>query len=293
MRSVVRFVLVTLAFSSFALAEGARGRFEEPVPVPELSVSFDRVLPQVQAALEQRWAMVASGKSEPAFLFPIVGTLAGGGGTFFKTEATIVNLSDRVQNVAIFWFPVGGGSANCNRPGVALAMAAHTWYVWSDLVGTVFQTQGLGGAAVVALDSFGAVDGAAAIDGFARIWTPVPGFQGTASQSFSAESLNPRPGPQTAYGLRHDADFRSNIGIFNYGQSTRAFDVILTGVNGQAATSLSVDGCSLVLSAVPEGDYGPMELVMTARDGGASWYGFGSTVDNDSGDNWSSVARTK
>lgn len=293
MRSAVTFVLVILALSPFALAEGPRGRFEEPVLVPELSIPFDGVRAGIEAALEQRSALVATGKSEPAFIFPIVGTVPGGGGTYFRTEATLVNLSDRAQNVAVYWFPVGGGSANCSRPGVTFAMAANTWYVWSDFVTSVFQTQGLGGAAVVAFDNFGEVDATAAIDGFARIWTPVPGFQGTASQSFSAESLNVKPGAQTAYGLRHDAGFRSNVGIFNYAASARTFDIQLTGVNSSAPMTLPIDACSLVLAAVPDRNYGAMELYITARDGGALWYGFGSSVDNLSGDNWSSVVRPK
>lgn len=293
MRRLVLVLGVSLVLASPASGEGSRGRFEEPIPVSGMSVPFDQLRGGIEAALGQRRAMVATGESEPAYIFPIIGTVPGGGGTFFKTEATIVNLSNRVQFVAFYWFPVGGGTANCNRQGELFEMGPNTWYVWSDFVTSVFHTTGLGGAAVVAIDNFGQVDGAAALDGFARIWTPVAGFQGTASQSFHAESLNVKPGAQTAYGLRHDSGFRSNVGIFNYANSARTFDVILNGLNAQAPMTFNVDGCSLVLAPVPNANYGAMELYITARDGGAFWYGFGSSVDNLSGDNWSSVVRPK
>jgi hypothetical protein len=49
--------------------------------------------------------------------------------------------------------------------------------------------------------------------------------------------------------------------------------------------------CSLILQAIPAGIFGNLILQITPRDGGSAWYGFGSSVDNVSGDNWSSITR--
>ena len=47
----------------------------------------------------------------------------------------------------------------------------------------------------------------------------------------------------------------------------------------------------MALTNVPGGVYGIFELSMSARDGRALWYGFGSSNDNVTGDSWSSVPR--
>lgn len=290
MKPIAAFLLIAL-FSVEASSQSFTGRrYAPPTPLPEIGSTFSEI---VQTATERRQhrvaPLVASGDTEPVFIFPVVGSLAGGGGLYFKTESTIVNAVNRSQDILLFWFPVGGGSANCTRSAKRFRMDANTWYLWADFVGQVFGTAGLGAAAVVAVDSAGNPDVNARIDGFSRIWTPIPGFGGTASQSFSAESFNITTGGQFAVGLRHDEAFRTNVGIFNYDTIGRTFDVYVTGLRGQTSYSMSVDACSLVMNSVPPGIYGGLELDVTARDGRALWYGFGSSVDNVSGDNWSSV----
>jgi hypothetical protein len=232
---------------------------------------------------------VSSGRTEPALLFPVVGSVAGGGGLFFRTEIILVNTTNRAQNLVIFWFPVTETN-NCTRPGFTFTMNPTGIYVWPDFVSQALNTSGLGSVVIFAVNASGQLDTTARIDGFSRIWTPVPNFVGTISQSFDAQSINVTPGQQSAYGLRQDSLFRMNIGIFNYDSTVRTFDVIFNGLSGSGSTALSVNPCSMVLSPAPAGNFGAGQLRIQPRDNRPLWYGFGSSVDNLSGDNWSSVA---
>ena len=234
--------------------------------------------------------MVAWGDYEPIFIFPLVGSTAGGGGTFFHTATMITNHRSVSQDVQLYWFPVGGGSSNCTRPSVRFHMDAATWYYWPDLAAQVLNAAGLGAVVVAAVDSNGNLDPNGVIDGFSRIWTFIPGGSGSVSQSFVSESLNLDQGLQNAYGLEQDSAFRTNVGIFNYDLVQRTFYVHVSGANGSGDATFTVDACNVVLGSAPAGSYGPMAVFLRAADGRGLWYGFASSVDNLSGASWSSVA---
>jgi hypothetical protein len=292
LRVGVLFVCVLLLVSSVVYSEDLSGlRYAEPTKLAPNSLTFPQLLDQFRngGGHSRARTTVASGDFEPLFIFPLVGSTAGGGGTFFHTASTIANHSNQPQTVELFWFPIGGGAANCNRSPIAFHMDARSWYYWPDFVSQVLGASGLGGVAVVAVDSFGNVDENAVIDGFSRIWTLIPGSSGSVSQSFVSESVNLDAGSQNAYGLEQDTGFRTNIGIFNYDVVPRTFNANISGQNGSTSASMVVDACTVSLGPGPAGNFGVMALNLSAADGHGLWYGFGSSVDNASGASWSSV----
>ena len=295
MRLGVRVLCVCVLFllSSVAYSEDLSGlHYAKPTRLAPNGTTFPQLLDQFRNAggHSRSRTMVAWGDFEPIFIFPLVGSTAGGGGTFFHTASTIANHANRPQNVELFWFPIGGGAANCNRSAINFHMEAKTWYYWADFVAQEIGASGLGGVAVVAVDNFGNIDTSALIDGFSRIWTFIPGSSGSVSQSFVAESVNLDAGAQNAYGLEQDAGFRTNIGIFNYDIVPRTFNASISGQNGSTSASMDVDACTVSLGPGPAGNFGVMAITLSTADGRGLWYGFGSSVDNVSGASWSSVA---
>ncbi len=241
----------------------------------------------------EKQANLSSEVSDSIFVFPVVGNAPGSRGTYFRSETTIVNNVNRPQDVLLFYFPQNGGPGNCNLPGKKIRLDSFQWVVWSDFVGTVFGQTGLGSVIVFGVNGANNLDTSSSLDGMSRIYTPQPGTNGQVSQSFPGVVINTSTGTRLyGYGLRQDADFRTNIGILNYDairQLRRTFDVIINGIDGSSHFTVDVDPCNLAFFAAPVGTYGIFELSAFATDGGALWYGFGSSNDNNTGDNWSAI----
>ena len=237
---------------------------------------------------------VATELPDSAFIIAVAGNTPGNGGTHFRSEVTVVNNRNIPQRIEFFYMPAGVGCAGIRS--AAFTFEPNYWFTWFDFVTDVFNVTGIGSIVAFAVDERGNYDSNGNIDGFARIWTPVPGFRGTASQSFPPVTFSPYPYGQGAMGLRQDANFRTNLAILNYlpdnPNMSRVFDVWVGGATGLVREyTVSVPPCSLVLQGIPSGDYGPLYLWAEPRDAFGGWYGFGSTVDNLSGDNWSSAMR--
>lgn len=285
--------LLWIALCSTALAETTIGkRFAEPAIVP---IASDPVAMYRQATGPR--GSVASERADDAFLFAVVGSSPGAQGTYFRSEVTLVNNdTTSAQYVVAYYFPAAPGGGSCTGvQAQQIRMDANTFYVWPDFVNSVFHATGLGSVVVFGTDSAGNFDSTANIDGFSRIWTPVAGFQGTASQSFPSVAISGFPGPQYIFGLRQDPDFRTNLFIFNYlptgGTAPRTFSVQAVGTTGATASfSMSVPPCSLTFQSI-SGNLGSMALSIAPPDSGGGWFAFGSSNDNHSGDNWSVGAR--
>lgn len=232
--------------------------------------------------------------SDDVFVFPLAGNTPGAFGTFFRSEATIVNQLNRNQRIGIYFFPAGAGTCN-GVPYTEMTLAPFNFYVWTDFVSQVFGLNGLGSLGIVALTGpGGSTDTTAAIDGTLRIYTPVPGGLGNASQNFDSAGLSTWPGNESAFGLRHDGNvnYRTNYGIFNYLGFTRQFSVTFTGTTGaQTSTSVNVAPCSVSFSNVPNLNYGSVLIDIQPTDSSGGWYGFAASNDNNSGDSWSISAR--
>ena len=110
---------LTLWVISFALAlplaasDYAGLRFAEPQILPDLHVPYSELLRGMpdRGSPRIRSNVVLEG-SEAGFVLPIVGSVAAGGGLYFRSETVLVNRRTIAQNVAIYYFPIGGGAAN-------------------------------------------------------------------------------------------------------------------------------------------------------------------------------------
>ena len=226
--------------------------------------------------------------AEPAFIFPAAGSAAA-----FRTETVLVNRRNRSQRINLFFLPLGGGAANCVLPGRALTLDAESTNLFPDFVTDVFGASGqFGSVVVVGVDSRDNPDTGAAIDGNARIYSLAAGG-GTVSQNFPSFSVLGPNGGQSAFGLRSDEFYRTNWGIFNYDTRDRVFDLVFSGFRQGSDQTIArtIPACTLVQERVPGGPYGSLEIFFIPRDGGGSYYAYGSTVDNVSSDSYSVPAR--
>jgi hypothetical protein len=65
----------------------------------------------------------------------------------------------------------------------------------------------------------------------------------------------------------------------------------INGENGQNTFDFDINSCSFEQFRIPDGNYGIMQLQVTAHDSLGQWYGYGSSVDEVTANNWSSVLR--
>jgi hypothetical protein len=101
-----------------------------------------------------------------------------------------------------------------------------------------------------------------------------------------------------ASGLRQDAGFRTNVGVFSMDPyHPRAFRVTATGETGSASLIVTVQPYSMTQVALPTGDLGRMSIRFELLDDPVqdpdypiAWAGYGSTVDNHTGDSWMQAA---
>jgi hypothetical protein len=282
--------VLCLAVSTSVFAQKTAGRTYAEPTVVDVHLDANALFRQATGPRAQ----VSSEGPDNAFLFAVVGSAPGAGGTFFKSEVTLVNNDTTFsQNLGVLYFPSNGGSCN-GALTKTLRLNPNSFVVYSDFVSQVFGATGLGSVVVLGVDGSGNFDSRANIDGFSRIWTPVAGFQGTASQSFPAVAISGYPGVQYIYGLHTDSGFRSNVFVFNYLPTfgaARTFGLNFVGSNGATGgATLTVQPCSLGVYSIA-GNYASTSLSVVPPDSGGGWFAFGSTVDNLSGDNWSVAAR--
>jgi len=236
--------------------------------------------------------VVSVDTSDSSFLIPIAGNTAGSGGTYFRSDVVIANYRAVTQNIGIGWMALGAD--NTHSPLTYFTIPANTVAALDDFVGQTIHKTGLGGILVFGVDSGGANDSSANLDGFSRIWTPQPGSSGSVSQNFDAVSLTDSIGSLTAYilGLKQSASFRSNVGVVNLDTVSHTWTV--RSVQTGATTTLTVPPYSVVQTGIVAGSAGssPNFAVTVNSDGfGFWWSAYASSSDNVTGDGW--VARAK
>jgi hypothetical protein len=234
---------------------------------------------------------VAIETSSSIFIFPVVGSLAGGNNTYYRSEATIINNRSIDQTVEMFYF--AQGISNCTRPSKLVSLPANSWSAYDDILQNVFGETGIGSLIVQAVDGNGNFDPNGDIDGTSRIWTPSPSGNGTLSQTFPAASFNQSNGvnPLSAYGLRDGGGFHTNMGVLNYANQPRSFTALINGLGGSDTFDFTVDSCSFEQFRIPSGNFDIIQLQVTAHDSIGQWYAYGSSVDETTANNWSSVLR--
>jgi hypothetical protein len=237
-------------------------------------------------------------------MIPVAGTVSGANGTRFQTDVTLTTQghSPFPVLVDVYWLPqnVRGTGA----PVIRLTLQPGSIVFYEDFVTRSLGKSGLGTVIFRTVKEDGTPDLAGRIDAFARVWTRVPGGNGTMSQGIHASTLySPpiddfQPVSGMIYGLRQDAGFRANYGVVNMGEKTLGFNVAFL-VNGtrQHQETVLLEPHSMTQRPVPTVVFGPLTIVVTPHQESPAnfnvgpWTAYGSSVDNLTGDAWYSKAQ--
>jgi hypothetical protein len=259
-------------------------------------ITIHDLVTSLRVARENRQAAASSLRVKPqivsvdwtkeAFIIPVVGNLQGSNGTYFKSDVTIANRRSVAQIVSIGFFQRGlnNGSASVQN----FVLDPNSTSINSDFVGRVLGKTGvLGTLLVVARTATGAIDTAAEIDGFSRIWTPQPGSAGTVSQAFESIDVQDNLPTSYGYGLRQDEAFRTNVGLVNLYDTPNTFTVAVIGLRGSTSFNQTVQPYSMEQPSLPAGVYGDCYIRVTSALLNFNWWSaYGTSVDNVTGDGW-------
>jgi hypothetical protein len=293
MTSTVRAVSVAFAFlfliSNAVVASELRYLGADDMTIHDLVTSLRVARENGQAAsssLRVKPQIVSVDWTKEAFIIPVVGNLQGSNGTYFKSDVTIANRRSVAQIVSIGFFQrsLNNGSASVQN----FVLDPNSTSINSDFVGRVLGKTGvLGTLLVVARTSAGAIDTAAEIDGFSRIWTPQPGSAGTVSQAFESIDLQDNLATSYGYGLRQDESFRTNVGLVNLYDTPNTFTVAVIGLRGSTSFTQTVQPYSMEQPSLPAGIYGDCYIRITSALANFNWWSaYGTSVDNVTGDGW-------
>jgi hypothetical protein len=232
-------------------------------------------------------------------LIPAAASTAGANGTFFRSEISILNYTNRTQKIRMVWYP-NGQPAQTSAP-TYVTINPFTGFSSEDFVGTVLHQSGVGAIVVTGVTPDGAlVDGTARLYATARVWTPQAGAaNGTVSQSFSILQTNELNSGKSMslIGLRRDDNFRVNAGIVNLAATPQSFQITVAGSNPTLVAetySFTVGAQSMVQINMPGIAQPNLQIVVTNTTASDTlsnkWVGYGSSVDNYTGDGWSELA---
>ncbi len=224
-------------------------------------------------------------------LFAGSGSAQGANGTFFHSDITVLNYRTVAQRVAFTWLPNGQTAA---APTI-LTISAASGIISEDFVGTILHQSGLGALSITGVDSNGMLDPGALLYATERVWTPQPSTGGTTSQSFPAIATSDINLIRASIlGQRIDSRYRTNVGIVNLDSVERSFDIVQTTDDPNAplnTSTVTVQPMSMVqiplanlTSAALQIAVQPLVAINTSL-----WMAYGSSVDNTTGDSWSSL----
>ncbi|HEX4438871.1 MAG TPA: hypothetical protein VH854_02300 [Thermoanaerobaculia bacterium] len=265
-----------------------------PVQSPELHGTIGGAIDELagKRAGGVRTKVVNIDTTNDAFLFPSAGSVQGAGGTYFRSDAMIVNHRTTTQRISVGW--IAQGVNNSARPLQYFDLNAATPYVLQDFINQSLHQTGLGAVLVSGVTSTGNTDSSATLDGFSRIWTNQPNASGTVSLAFPSMAVLDLLGNSFAYalGMRHDTGYRCNVGIVNLDSAAHTWTVTINGDGPSPITNfnVTVDAVSMKQVAVPAGNYGNLLLALQPNATGFFWSAYGASVDNITGDGWVSHA---
>ncbi len=258
---------------------------------PALTVGevFARMSPRVIGSPGFEPKVILNEKADVAFLIPAAGSVQGAGNTYFRSDFMVGSLKSSTQRIGIAW--IAQGVDNSNAPLQFFTIGANKFAIEKDIVGNLLGESGLGSLLVFGATPSGDLDLSAQLLGFSRIWSNQPNASGTVSLQFPAVSPDDSIGSAHAYalGLRHDGQYRTNVGIVNLDSFQHTWTVRIVGFSGSGMFNVTVKPYSMMQVPLPSGTYGDLFLDLQASGSGFSWSGYGASVDNITGDGW--VAR--
>jgi hypothetical protein len=227
----------------------------------------------------------------PTILIPAAGSVQGANGTFFRSDLTVLNYRNSTQNVQFQWMPQG--SSGSTVAPITLQMGAMSGVTSEDFVASILHQTGLGAILITGVTSTGAADPNAHLMATSRIWTPQPNATtGTNSQQFNSIPLAAvGNGTLTIIGQRRDDRYRTNVGIVNLDSQPQTFRIDLQSSVGTESQMVDVPAMSLSqVSMLGPNSTLPLQILATSVSSTtARFMAYGSSVDNVTGDAWSSL----
>ncbi|HXA16667.1 MAG TPA: hypothetical protein VN380_06730 [Thermoanaerobaculia bacterium] len=228
----------------------------------------------------------------PQLLIPAAGAQQGGGNTFFRSDITLINYRGADQRVRLQWLPED--TTGVGMAPVDITISAASGIASEDFVTNVMQKTGLGAILVTGIDAGGSPDPSALLVSTSRIWTPENGSSGTESQSLpSISTTDIASGIVSVLGSRRDVRYRMNVGIVSLATTTQTFQVTLGGSFGTQTQQVTVPAMAMTLFGVTgASSTTPLQIQVVnvgAPPRSSSWVTYASSVDNVTGDAWTTI----
>jgi hypothetical protein len=237
--------------------------------------------------------VVTTRSSASQLLIPAAGAVDGGNGTFFRSDISLLNYRATAQTVRLQWLPQN--VTGVGIPAIETTIAASSGIVSEDFVTAVMMRSGLGAILVTGITGPGGdPDPAAQLVATSRIWTNQPSSSGTTSQSLpSVGTADINSAIVAILSTRRDSRFRTNTGIVNLSQNVQRYSVAVNGSGGTDIQQVDVQPFSMTLFLVSGAASSvPLQIQVSnisATLRSASWVAYGSSVDNITGDAWTTL----
>jgi hypothetical protein len=207
----------------FPLAAG-RGLTAEIRPVAGSSAPF------AYAAVVDNFSgdptFYAAATPAPSVYLPGIARVTGYGSTFFSTDLSIANVGDETATVEVTFLE--HDRDNNRAPSRVLTLAARETRHIDDALGTLFGLSETYGALAIEGEDTDRIVVAE------RISTPSGSGAGTVGQQVDALPDSGFFSSGSILGLRQDAAFRSNVGLFNPEPFTAAVTLDLRRAGGES-----------------------------------------------------------
>jgi hypothetical protein len=227
-------------------------------------------------------------------LIAAAGSVMGVNGTFFHSDITLINYrSDADQLVRLQWLPQGV-SGTTVAP-VDMTLNKLTGFNSEDFVANVLNQSGLGAILVTALTPNLQLDLAGKLHATARIWSNQPGLSsGTVSQTFPIIAVTDiNSGPRlNILGQRRDDRYRTNLGIVNLDPQAQSFQITVQADARTELLNVPVPPLSMQQVSLTGPAAANLQIAVNNVTQGfqtSRYVVYGSTVDNATGDSWSSL----
>jgi hypothetical protein len=232
----------------------------------------------------------------PQWVIPAAGAVNGVNNTFFRSDIALFNYRNAPQRVSMRWLPQN--TSGVGIPAVIVTVPAFGGLASEDFVTNFLNQSGLGAIVFTAITDDNLTDTAGRLYVTARVWSPLPNSSNvTVSQTFLAvptSSIN-NNAALTILGQRIDSRYRTNVGVVNLDTVERSFTVVQNSdfpTLVPITTPVTVQPLSMTQVALPStNQVTVLQIVVTpnAAINPALWLAYGSSVDNVSGDSWSSA----
>lgn len=228
--------------------------------------------------------------SAQQYLIPAAASKDGQNGTHFRSDVAIWNFRAESQRILLRWLPEG--MSGVGIPPVEITVPGYGGLQDPDFVANVMKQVGhLGAILILAVRPDGTLDPNARLTIQSRIWTPQPDTRGDTSQSFDAIRITQISGDtRVITNQRNDYRYRMNVGVVNLdAQAEHTWQFVAHG----ATTELPVPPLGMrqiALPRFPNSVTTPFVRIVGNGGGQTTWVAYGSSVDNVTGDAWTSLA---